>query len=508
MKCNELGHLLVILFTVPALPGCSDDETTDWTNEGRPDGVLPVGPFEIPVTLPDCDDHDPSVRLIQQDSDWEDINSEDYRIFCVAPGDYGAVAPRLARDGTAEAPRYLRYYNPADPTDDRHPAMQGEAERAIIGGMRMTDVRYWVVDGITITGDWERVLFEESSDHNVLNRVLLDNAAVVVRHGAHYNTIQNSVLRNAPKSPNSDRVCMVLSGSNDDQDVVIRGTRILNNEIYDCTDAIQAYRVDDSTHRIDFGGTIIDNNDLYLTDGMYTDCNGNLDPQGACACAENGIDLKAAGTGPDNIVVVSNNRMWGFKSTDTACGGTGSGGAASVVHMTARYTLYQGNIIWDSPRAMTFINDHHTAIDNLIYSVRRDDEKGTAIYPDGPNCEIYRNIIIDSDRWVAAYGNAGDYRCNVLIEAGRNTAAGASLQADYNFYYDAEQMALPGTHDIVSEQAVDGMHTERCFQVRPWTGPEEICIPNGAPTDNSPHAGACDPQLGQRPNVGVHDGLW
>lgn len=506
-KCGP-EQILVVALAAATVLGCSSDDDPGGGGGGGEDGP-PLTPFEVPVALPGCDTSDPAVRLIQSDDDWEDINDETYRIFCVAPGDYrGRGNVRLARDGTAEAPRYLRYFNPDDPTDDRHPVRQSESERAIVLGFRVTDARYWIVDGLTFTGDWERIVFEEASDHNVLNRVLLESAAVVIRHGCHDNTVQNSVLRNAPKTPGSDRVCMVLSGSNDGADVVIHGTRIVNNEIYDCTDAIQFWRVDGSTNDIDFGGSIIDHNDLYLTDGMYTDCDGNLDPQGACSCAENAIDLKAAGTRSDNVVQVSNNRMWGFKPTDTACGGTGSGGAVSVVHMTARYTLYQNNIIWDGPRAMTFLNDHHTAIDNVIYSIHRGDDDGTAIYPEGPNCEIYRNVIIDTERWVAAYGDHGDYRCNTLIEAGRHTAAGADLQADYNFYFDTEPMALPGEHDVVEETAAAAAHTELCFEVRRWTGPEQVCIPNGVATEASPHAGACDPELGSRTDVGVHDELW
>jgi len=475
----------------------------------------PVTGFEVPISLPGCDPSDPSVRMLETDEDWQDINSEQYRVFCVAPGDYSALGNvRLARDGTDDAPRVLRHYDPTTPSASPHPVDQGDSERAILAGLLVTDARHWIIDGITITGDWQVVRFEEGSDHNVLNRALLESAAVSVRHGSHDNTIQNSVLRNAPKTPGSDRVCMVLSGSNDDADVAIHGTRIVNNEIYDCTDAIQAYRPDGSTHAIDFGGTIIDNNDLYVTDGMYTDCGGNLDPDGACACSENAIDLKAAGSGPTSIVQVSNNRMWGFKSTDTACGGTGSNGAASTVHVTARYTLYQGNIIWDVPQGMYFLNDHHSAVDNVVYDVHRDDGRGTAIYPEqeegavGHNFELYRNTIIDTDRWVAIYADGGDYRCNVVIDGGRNTNAGVDIQADYNFYYGSEQLEPPGDHDIVAEQAADAAQDELCFQVRRWTGPEEICIAHGAPTESSPHVGRCDRELGARPDVGVGDERW
>ncbi|MBW2528115.1 MAG: hypothetical protein JRI23_28295 [Deltaproteobacteria bacterium] len=489
--------------------GSSDDTAT----EPGPDAP-PLTEFELPVSLPACDTSQSDVVLIEEESDFERINEEGVRVFCVTPGDYrGLGSIRLARNGTPEQPRVLRYYDPDDPADRRHPVDQAEAERALLGSMRLTGAQHWIVDGLTFTGDWERVLFERQPDeewsvHNVLNRLLLESASIVIRDGCDDNAIQNSVIRNAPKTPGSDRVCVVLSGSNDGAPVAIHGTRVVNNEIYDCTDSIQAWRVDGSENAIDFGGTVIDNNDLYQTDGMYTDCSGNLDPDGDCSCGENAIDLKAAGSVPGGIVQVSNNRMWGFKPTDTACGGTGSGGAISVVHMTAEFTLYQGNVMWDGPRAMTFTTERHTAIDNVIWNIHRGDDDGTAIYPEGAHAEIYRNTIIDADRWVAAYGNEGDYRCNTLIDAGRHTAAGEGLQAEYNFYYGTDPWPEQGDHDVVHEQAADAAQTDLCFDVRPWTGPEQICIPTGKATEESPHAGGCDPELGSRPDVGIHDERW
>ena len=470
---------------------------------------MPSSEYEIPVELPACDSGQPDVRLVQSESDWDDINDAAYRVFCVAPGDYRGMGNLYVEaDGTAEAPRVLRYYDPDNPTDDRHPVHQDESERAIIGTAVFSDASYWVVDRLTVTGDWEVVRLGQGSEHNVLNRLLVEASSVMLEHGAHNNTVQNSVLRNAPMVPGGDRVCLVLSGSNDGNDVAINGTRIVNNEIYNCTDGIQAWRVGGSTNDIDFGGTIVDQNDFYLTDAVYSDCNGNLDPQGDCACTEEAIDLKAAGV-DGNYFQVSNNRMWGFKRCDNLCGGTGSQGAATQTIMTAEYTLFQGNIIWNVPRGMSLLNNHHSVIDNVFYNIHRGVDDGTAVYPEhGDNFEMYRNVIIDVDRWVAAYSDEADYRCNTLIDAGRRTDAGTNIQADYNWYYNSDQLALPGDHDIVMDQAADAQHTDLCFLVRRWTGPEEVCLPYAAPTPASPHHDACDPQLGARANVGVNDELW
>ncbi len=478
---------------------------------GGAGGGMPSSAYEVPLTPPDCNSADSTVRFIQTAADWDDINDPAYRIFCVHPGDYTDVGTiQLQEDGSAGQERWIRYYDPNNPTDERHPVQRNEDERAVIEALRFDDGDYWIVRELTVRGDWTVVMLENGADHNVVDRMLVERSRIQIRDGSDDNTIQNSVIRDAPMVPSGDRVCMLLSGASTGPDVAVHGTRIVNNEIIDCTDSIQLYRPDGSSHDIDFGGTVIDENDLYLTAAVYSDCSGNLDPQGDCACAENAVDIKAAGTGSDNIVQVSNNRMWGWQRTDTDCGGTGSWGDAVVVHQGAQYSLFQSNIVWDSARGLTFANDHHSVVDNVVAQIDNPvDDQGFAILLMGPSSEAYRNVVVDAHAWGQVEGDDGDWRCNTLIAAGQGRGTpGSGLVADYNFYYGSEQLALPGDHDIVHDQAADAQHTELCFLAKRWTGPEEICLVNAAPTPSSPHADACDPNLGSRAGVGVHDELW
>ena len=64
-----------------------------------------------------------------------------------------------------------------------------------------------------------------------------------------------------------------------------------------------------------YPGTLIANNDVYLTSARYTDCNGKQNPLGQCAAAESGIALKTGGV-KSNRVNVIDNRIWGFRKTD------------------------------------------------------------------------------------------------------------------------------------------------------------------------------------------------
>lgn len=490
--------------TVP-MPGGPGDGGGDEDNGGG----MPPSPYEVLLTVPECDANDPTVRIVGSLADWQDVNDPEFRVFCVLPGDYTAAGPIVLRtSGVPGVPRWIRYYDPTAPKDDqRHPVVLGPDEQAVVEGLRFEGVDDWVVRGLVVRGDWSAVRLLSGSERNVLDRLLIEGAQVVFRTGAHDNTLQNSVVRDAPLVRGRDRVCVLLSGLNNGGPVELHGTRIVNNEIVNCTDSIQLHRPDDSSQPIDFSGTIIDNNDLYLTTAVYSDCQGQLDPQGECACAENAVDIKAGGTGDEALVQVSNNRMWGFRYTDTACGGTGSWGAAVVVHMTAERVLLQDNRIWSSARGISVVTPRNSLIGNLLYGI--DDpsvDQGFAIVLFGGRSEAYRNVVVRSRDWLSVQGDGHDLRCNVLIEAGGvRGPPGVGVTADYNFYFDTDQLALPGDHDIVQPSAAAAEHTEACFWVQRWTGPARICLSDGVPTAASPHVGQCDPALGSRPGVGVGD---
>ncbi|MEZ4221048.1 MAG: hypothetical protein R3B13_08965 [Polyangiaceae bacterium] len=478
---------------------------------GSGGGGMSSSPYEAPLVVPDCDANDPVVRIIEQDADWADIDDPNYRVFCVKPGNYtGLGTISIHADGSAGKERWIRYWDPASSVAS-HPVKQAESARAVVEELYLDDADYWVIQGLTLRGSWGRVGLNHGSQHVVLDRLLLESARVEIWDTSHDNTLQNSVLRSAPLVPNSDRICVILSGQSPaGGDVAIHGTRVVNNEIYDCTDAIQLYQPGDATNDTDFGGTIVDDNDMYLTSAVYSDCSGNLDSNGDCACAENAVDIKAAGTSATNLVQVSNNRIWGFKRTDPACGGTGSWGEAMVVHVIAKYVLAQKNVIWDNAKGLVFSNSHHSLIDNVVVDTETPvTSEDFGIQLGGSSNEAYRNIVVDAQYWGYAAGGDSDWRCNSFIRSNAiYKAPGSTNTFDYNFYFESAQFAQPGDHDIVASAAEDSKNEDLCFLAKRWTGPEQVCLPRSKPTALSPQANACDPQLGSVPGIGVSDELW
>ena len=469
----------------------------------------------ITVDLPACDAGNPDVRFINGIEDLAYLNDLEYRVFCIAPGDYSmAGGVVITASGDENLPRVLRLYDPETSDHEAHPAMGPENKRAILTRLVFMAASHWIVHGLTLRGmpDSPHTLLriDANSQYNVFDRLLIENGnksmAKIYGAGADYNTIQNSVLRNAVIQPEMDNHCISINSG--DENDVIRGTRIISNEIYNCTDGLQL-----QPHGYHYPETVIVNNDFYLTPDFYTDCQGNLSRDGACAAAENGIDIKSGATNSSDATIITGNRFWGFRVTDPAAGGTGSSSAAISAGYGSAYLIIKENIIIDSANAVASQQANHISlIDNLFYNIhdiRPESPGGTAIIMRGSNNEVYRNTIVDADRWGVIDANTADYRCNTMINAGvYHNPVIANAIADYNFYYNTSELALPGSHDIVGQNVQDAHYTERCFWRKQWTGPEEICIQYGSNSIDSPPNTSCDPNLGSRMDVGVDDSLY
>ena len=308
--------------------------------------------YETPITLPACDRGNPEVEFITLSSGWRKINNPSKTIFCVVKGDYAANV-HLYESGTANKPRYIIFYDAAE-VDEIHPANMQEADRARIDQLYFLDTSWWVVDRITVKGTGESSVRMQPGDTKkkpgdtkkkpgatdiILNRLLVEGSgggAGQVATGGKNLVIQNSVIRN------TKRTRVIQNGKvkgKDDHCIGVRegnkNLKIVNNEIYNCAgDGLQANNGDGSR------GVIIANNDFYMDSSYYTDCNGKFDPLGDCMCGENGLDIKSGGPGAfpfskDRQLLITGNRIWGFKKPDDKTCATGDGdGGGKACHST------------------------------------------------------------------------------------------------------------------------------------------------------------------------------
>lgn len=460
--------------------------------------ALPDGPYATPVDLPACRSGDPEVRIIDEATDWAAVDDPTLRVFCVRPGDYAGVGPiRLRVGGSAERPRVLRFDDPASPTPP-HPVRQARAQRAIVRSLDLRGADHWWIDGLTVQSPSGPGVLVADSDHVILNRMLVqDGSSNLVRivGTSSHGLIQNSVVRRTRLAP-QDRGCVTYE--NPGPGLRQQGNRLVQNEIYDCTDGVQLHLPSGATEGGHFPGLVIADNDIYLTPARYTDCRGTLDPDGPCGCAENGIDVKIGGLGsaPAEIVSIRANRIWGWRETDhgprgddvARCGGSGSWGDLLQVHTLGAHVEIRGNRLLDGPRGVWLGGAaHHVSVTgNHFHALDRGfSQNSFALGVGGDDNRVLGNVVVDSGRWLGVLEEAENTRvhCNVVVDSG---PMGARLPPEStsfarNTFYGTERSVAVGPGDRVLPDG-PAPPSPLCFWRRRWTGPEQVCIPHGIPT--------------------------
>ncbi len=504
------------------------------------------------VEIPEYDSSNPEmVRITEADpSGWAQINDPDKRFFYVEHGDYTAYngngVIRLSASGSENKPRYLVYYS--NPANETHP-INMTTGRAIIRQLIIQSASYWIIDRLTIEssptanqieGNWRdgsggtipagRFI---SSHDNILNRLLIENIDqqeyLKIYEGCNDNTIQYCVIRGTRDLLNDNCVGVLLQAIHGRTGrAEIRGTRIIANEMYNLVDGVGLFdhntllTIDPS-----YPGTVIADNDLYITSDFYTDGSGNYTTSGSWSIAENAIDIKAGSRDAYSWVHIVNNRMWGFRYMDVNAANKGSGanGEAMVIHngysvdrhtTPLGYILIKNNVIMDATNGLEITKFQYVSVwNNVFYDITKKGAGTTAgpsstLIMGGNYNEYYMNTIIDSDEWIRSITSPDliwDIRDNLLVSVLANVYQSSSTNviADYNFYYGCNfsHLGKPGTHDIEGSAASNSGNSNLQVTIKKITGPETVTIHYGKTESASPHYGKGDPNLGSRKGVGV-----
>ncbi len=403
--------------------------------------------YAVSVKLPSCSGS--KTLIIDSVNDWQKINDPAYTNFCVKPGDYrGAGVITLTSSGSAQEPRVIQLFS----DDNTHPAKLPEGQQALLGGMRLGNgsaaARYWVIDRMSFVGLRKNgmVGINEGSSDNILNRIVMRNnmTGIDLQNGAHRNVIQNSYIGDMTEEAiRADIVCIGLQSYQGG--AVIADTRIVGNELVNCNDAIQFIR-NGSNPSGSFPGTLVADNDIYVTAERLTDCNGTVNGTGPCMIGENAIDAKGGSDDASKPVQIIDNRMWNIRRSDPARKPGGSWGDAIVVQYNTQNMVIKNNIIMDSNRGIVIhLGSHNTVTEgNTLFNIggqTAGSGYGIIITTEAGSGNVVRhNTIIAADKPL------GD-------DAGGNTVTGNTIG---------------GVSDI----------TRQCFMVKRISGPEEMCIPH------------------------------
>ena len=386
--------------------------------------------IDTSTDLPICDNTNPEVHFIRSNDDWKMINSSDKSIFCVSPGDYSSLGQiKLSTSGTAQNPRYIILDN----GNDRHPAKLSKNQLAKYI-LLLENADYWVIDRQAYwetTDPFKRNALKASS-YNIFSRAyFLDtSSAYVLHHKSTHNIIQMNHIEKTQWSVNKksfhDTAAINLLCVKDKE--YITDTSIINNEIINYVDSIQTVRLYDAAKlnaEIDFSGTLISDNLLYVTDIMYSNGNGKSNISGDKSFTENAIDLKGGASHSNNPVVVKNNVMWGFKRSDNTYSNLSDAGSAIVVHYDVRNVIFENNVIFKSdfgfmggePRGDRYPLEDSILRNNIFFQIKSHaisiygtEKQGT--FDGAKNVEIKDNFFAQSGEGVIKLYNTD----NVNIE--------------------------------------------------------------------------------------------
>jgi hypothetical protein len=453
--------------------------------------------------------------------DYLSLNDPAKRVFCFTPGDYRAVgALLLTSSGTQQSRRYLRFH-----AQDGVPNASLRSERAVVEEVRITG-SWWVIQGLTIqpvdptTGFFLSVVF--GGDHNILDGNLLDGADHLTASGqvaigimsyegnaATFNSVQRNLVRNGNRSraPVDHFGVLVTAGraAGEDND----WNKVLDNEIADWGDgiAVGGYTPDCSEPGTPHG-TLIDGNDVYITAAKRADCaTGAPDPDGDCACAENGIDTKAPGDpDPSRWTRITNNRVWGYRPTaDVSCGGSGSNGQAITAgNVCAGHTVVAKNVVLDSTIGINPIGPSWIIAGNLLAEIRVANGELYHSYAIPTSQSAYRldiqfNTLVGVDNSYDDGAPATETRCNAVVDdnslVGYGSIRGVNHVTENNFLYRSSSLNWTGASNAFYPTPEASGDTDLCFWRKRWSGPEQVCVELAAPTAASPHlyaTAACD----------------
>jgi len=398
------------------------------------------------------------------------------QFICIAPGNYinkGSLT--ITVSGSSSAYKVLRYTRPSDNGDE--PWEQSNSDQVKIRQLQLNG-SYWIIHRLTFPGipgtsPTRRIESGQSSGFQILNRILVEGTGPGSHQGGYGQeckkgsgyrdiNVQNSIFRNmGPYAPGREVIAIDFKCGS-------RNQRAVNNEIYDwVSHPIQLGKnCKAPCNRIKMQNTVVENNDLYVTKGLHTDCNGNYTRSGGCAASEAAISTKLTAAAGSTTKMI-HNRVWGSRYTDKKICCTGSTGQVIGNYDNNEFIEFRNNIVMDTQIGINNVADNNSFVGNLFYMIRRfyPGNSSRAInqfksHDGAKSYEIYLNtfILAGEDNAIPALSdNNADVRCNVFIESGpkRSGSPPASSIADHNAFYDTPAFSHNGTNTNVEISLAD-----------------------------------------------------
>lgn len=436
-------------------------------------------------------------------------------IFLVQPGNYldkGIVRPHVA--GKQNSRKMICYHDPKARTnvfDQDHPVQfdKGSDKEVLIQGFNFEKgINHWVLHGLTIRGNDNAKFGKTGGKSNLIvgcNDVIIDHCViegVLISNTVKISTctavgIQNNVIRDQVAGFQGDNIGVSITALFGH---LARDVRVVNNEIYNVDDAVQLVRFTTKETGLpqtgEMPGTIIYNNDMYITKDQYV-----IEDGLEYACAEDGIDLKEGSTtgDPNDYVIIKKNRIWGYRKSHKSCAGSSQGNGI-MIHRNAQNILIEENIIFDVSVGVNIAGlsnrfpkekvEEIAVFNNVIYD----------IYHNGPSNGV--GVLISSNPTVVGNSISNVYRPlafnvnessaiftdNLILETDYDKihyTSSLNVTNDRNAWIGMQKMGSAftseGTTNFQSKTFDIGNYQDLNFTIKMWTDPQRMTIPNILP---------------------------
>lgn len=497
----------------PGSAGSCQGQVSNWTTNCAFQGDNQYD-WDVWAELPDCSVAAADKLHIDDDSDWNQINSSTYRIFCVHPGDYrawnsGGVL-NLTQDGTSNSPRWIILYDPDNPNDKSHPSLLAEGDRAIMPQFSIESADHWRIVRMTVKG-YQCVSGDcpgrvRGTVGTRFSHMLIEDGAksgfpYVVKDGSNVRNgnyiFQYNVIRNITPAV-ADQVAFYL------EDCASQPCTVVRNEVYNpAADHLTIAANPD-------GGIRVDENEFYMTESRRVNCtDGSQTPPLNCAPNETMLVIKGSTETPTSTTYITNNVF--HHSYDLYAAGCcsqsvnapahainiGSGGVYLVTDV-----VVENNIVYDSSGGISFRWDvgYSGAEEiqvkrNLLSNVRSTLQTETAFHTwSGPGHVETYNVIVDTDAYLGSTSYGGAYKthqCNVAIDGGSFAPAYANSGGSWanNYAYGSTTISSNNDTGYVSGggSAADADHDDLCIVTNFITNPTQHCVYYGKVTEESAH---------------------
>ena len=474
-------------------------------------------PYLETITYPAYDSNNPDHFLIQSTTDFDNINGTAHYYY-IMPGDYTSLGRvNITASGTVDEKRYIILGTEAYSDVTTHPGKLLESEQAFIQ-LEFDGASYWVVDRISMRGARDAYIgsleMKNGSQHNILNRMNVYDfdLGLYIWHNSYYTTIQKCWIHDQTLyGRKSDRPAIYFTTNNQGEGTKTFNCKIIENDIRNTNDGVMLVRSTgaggwpDLLNDVRYDGTIIDNNNIWITPDIYTDCSGNLTTDGPCSYSENAIDLKAGSEDANNPIIVTNNRMWGYRKSDTTDSGLGGSGKAITIHYHVPNTIIENNFIADGHYGIGIADNKEFDYVlgpgcKLNYNVFYNLGAPESIPPDGDSYSLYcylsdsvelsGNIMVDSpNSFHFAFSDTTNttFSKNILINMGNAASSAGTNTVDNNYYYNTNPMDS-ATNSHIYANGSDANMNDYTFEYERYTNnPKTKTLIGVVTTENSPH---------------------